>query len=578
MVEKRMKQLLNVVILLLNLCEGTSKLSIMDWNYEKWEAGYNGPFVEGVYDSFDVNTYPSMIDGCECLDDINGVNTTGLYGFGGCTEFTRHVDGSMLDCDLATNWDCTKEAWCWVDPNNCTGGGEFFPADDYDSFQDDSHISLTVAQKSWNSCGYFAANSTRTTNVLDGLRGETLKVVVVLSDSKHIKGVTGVDDISSPVMRFWESIALAAGFDYTTQLPSEAAQIAHPNSKSLQAAYDVAMGDADVAIGYFTPTLEHVSMVTILPSIDSENLYLGSYIGIAEADYFRLLFPFTSGLWITCISIVLFTGVLLGIFEYGISIGWWFRKGWTLGETIWSTINYSIGMFLNYDMGLPQSFEGRLLMAVFGFFTLLAEAYYISNLTALTLSDTLTGVYMNVDEVVRDQGRICVVEDDIKMFLTSTPFHDANLVKFDTLGNMPDSLKSGKCTAIVTDTMRHWHKDGDHCDIRAIKGSDFKSIAAGAGVIRTLPKAWMAQDKYWETLAFYIVHGKAEWSSIMLNDLPDSACQELTFSSGPMSDYLVFIVIWIAGCFIAAVVSNVNEDDYTLEEPGQDVVAAKNKN
>merc|ERR1712154_428666 len=125
-----------------------------------------------------------------------------------------------------------------------------------------------------------------------------------------------------------------------------------------------------------------------------------------------MLYIFSTELWMCCIIITLLTGLVMGVFEHGIIDGWWYRKGQTIWESTWSSVHNIIGHFLNYDMGVPQSGEGRILLVAYGLFVWAVEVYYtcVSTTAALKMSSVTN--YNDITEMVKDQAKLCVTKAD----------------------------------------------------------------------------------------------------------------------------------------------------------------------
>lgn len=399
---------------------------------------------------------------CYCVN-----HTQDAYGFG-CQAHDINGTDEIPQCSvtdpLKPSW-CSDQ-WCYVDASTCRITYE---------------LSTTYPGLGWSytTCGYRDLYSHE--NITQSLRNKTLRVAFLGNTGgwkgNYCEGAAGQLCMkqrgSGPVQRFFDLLAGTAGFEIqqVKEMPDAAYEqmmrVRPQGSPFDLCSWATGMGFVDACVASIvllprridaTPFVTLWAEPTILvgPVVEKrseESLTLG-YMLLAA---FR---PFSAGLWLTMLGVVIFTSLMITYFETGADGQFkdLRRKRDRLAEAVYRAF-YSLCMCESRFE--PTTLGGRIVGLGLAFLLILLVCGYTATLASfLVVEKRVAPEIDSLDDAIRRNFKVCA-HISHKQTLIAGGMDEANVIVIGSRSQVLEEIHLGTL-----------------CDVGAMSSEDFEAAQA----------------------------------------------------------------------------------------------------
>ena len=428
-------------------------------------------------------------------------------------------DQSMPECQGSNPPSHCAQKWCYVDPTLCRSSSLRYQKSSY-------YPTISGLFYSYATCGgdHSAFESFERLQQASAQHQLTVVVPSVAYAPYHFKrdrpgGEPLTSSASYELSHYrddsvpWEGLLieyfakLAASSYSGLSSPSwvltwtSASSRAQHASSWTAAVNDVALGIADIGCSLFWMTAERLEMSSFTANLLSDQFYL--FVPKPKVDDSLLtkikqpFMPFTLGVWLVVILIILATGALqiwlttrLWWDDWAARVNWpgfvnpgnltpnpgmsrWKRGGLILSRLAegWYTA------YMSVVTGGPEMDENhraatRLLNIGNGLFILLFLSAYTANLAAFIIKKDMVLSWADIDAATADGAKICVHTMLAPKMRTLYPDADFNARFMDVASDLSDGITVDGCDAFIM-------------EIRAIKDPSIDQVRCDLGFVLT---------------------------------------------------------------------------------------------
>lgn len=399
---------------------------------------------------------------CYCVN-----HTQDAYGFG-CQAHDINGTEEYPECSvtdlLKPSWCCDQ--WCYVDANTCRVTYE---------------LSTTYPGLGWSytTCGYRDLYSHE--NITQSLRNKTLRVAFLGNTGgwkgNYCEGAAGQLCMkqrgSGPVQRFFDLLAGTAGFEIqqVKEMPDAAYEqmmrVRPQGSQFDLCSWATGMGFVDACVASIvllprridaTPFVTLWAEPTILvgPVVEKrseESLTLG-YMLLAA---FR---PFSAGLWLAMLGVVIFTSLMITYFETGADGQFkdLRRKRDRFAEAVYRAF---FSLCMCESRFEPTTLGGRIVGLGLAFLLILLVCGYTATLASfLVVEKRVAPVIDSLDDAIRRNFKVCA-HISHKQTLIAGGMEEANVIVIGSRSQVLEEVQLGTL-----------------CDVGAMSSEDFEAAQA----------------------------------------------------------------------------------------------------
>jgi len=302
-------------------------------------------------------------------------------------------------------------------------------------------------------------------------------------------------------------------FNVAYTFGSRSSRLIHPTSSYTSVVQDVHDGLVDMGLGYFWVTGERLklSSFTVPISFDKTVLVIPkpAVKDSLSAQTSKVLAPFTTGVWMLILGLIMFTAALSVWFADVEEKQLGKRKPKETKKIVYARLGVdeflSKGMFFNsagVEQDVGASLPLKMLLFGFSFFTLIVVSAYVANLAAF-LTQSLPDFIGTMEEAVEEGVKICAHPVLKTQFEIAWP--RANFV-FSNAGKefygMLEDYDDGKCEVMAVGRM------DTTSDLELMNKFCERNLVFTESLIGEQPVAFPIKTEFASAMSYHILEGE----------------------------------------------------------------------